>query len=100
MLLSIVAGRVPSTSGPGAASRATAFAMVTALAAELPASWQVRLRPDHTVQLEAAQRLDPPPTASALLTCVTCFALALPPYLEVLAEAGVAPTATFGNVKI
>lgn len=98
--LRVAAGRIPSSSGPAAASRAAAFAAVALLVRELPAGWRVRLLPDHTVLLETTERLDPPPTASALLTCVTCFALALQPYLDVLAEAGVAPTAAFGNVNI
>jgi hypothetical protein len=91
-------GQVPSTARDGA-RRAGAFRMLRSLPGQLPAGWRMRLLPDHRVQLEAEDRLDPPPTAARLLASVTCFALALRPYLELLAEAGIADP-SFGTAKV
>jgi hypothetical protein len=82
-------GRVPSTARDGL-QRAGAFRVLRSLPGRLPAGWRMRLLPDHRVLLETEDQLDPPPTAAGLLASVTCFALALRPYLELLAEAGIA----------
>jgi len=81
--LAATAGRIPSTAEPGA-DRRRAFAMLRAM----PAGWQVRLAPDHSVLVESATELPDPPTAVSLISAMVRFALALDPYLEGLGACG------------
>ena len=71
--------------------RDEAFATVRGLASLLPQAWQMELSADHGVRLLAHVALDMPASATALLTDVTLVLLTAAPYLDVLAEAGVAP---------
>jgi hypothetical protein len=103
--LSVVLGRVPSTSGGDAVarqeSRIRAFAAVRALKAALPDKWRLALLPDHRVALEAAAEIDLPATVAELVTEVTMFLLALDPYLDLVEEAGViapGPPAGMSNI--
>lgn len=90
-------GRVPSTArlGPGAAQgREAVFAALRSLPPALPDGWRSNLMADHQVALLTAGRVEMPTTVTNLLTDVTLFLLALGPYLDLLAEAGVeAPAA-------
>lgn len=86
-------GRVPSTAGAGRGLREAAFATLRRLPPALPEAWRLRLRADHRIDLEAEMRLDLPATVAELLTVLTCFLLALAPYLDLLEEAGLAGTA-------
>ena len=90
-------GRVPSTASmPEGTLRPRSFALLHWLPRSLPPAWGVCLLADHRVILEAAPRITLPITAAALLTELTCFLLALSPYLDLLDEAGVTgPTADF-----
>ncbi|MFT8245811.1 hypothetical protein [Roseomonas sp. BN140053] len=87
--LSAEAGRVPSTAG-NAAAREPAFAALAALPGELPAGWNLALLPDHRVRLDASASIAGPTTAPAIVAAMVRFALALDPYLERLASAGIA----------
>lgn len=91
--LAAIAARIPSTAQPGA-DRAAAFAALAALPRSLPAGWKARLLPDHSIALETEAGLGAPPTATALLTAMVRFALALDPYLDRLEAAGCGPTGT------
>ncbi len=86
--LASAAARVPSSAEPGA-DRARAFAELAALPGLLPRGWQVKLLPDHRVQVQAEALLDSPPTATSLIAEMVRFALALDPYLDRLENAGV-----------
>jgi hypothetical protein len=93
-------GRVPSTArlGPGAAQeRDAVFAALRSLPRALPEGWQADLMADHQVALLKAQRVEMPTTVTSLLTDVTLFLLALGPYLDLLAEAGVEAPAAAGT---
>ena len=82
-------GRMPSSARPAeAARRRPGFTLLRDLHAALPADWQVGLAPDHGVLLEATRAMATPITASGLVGEVTCFLLALAPYLDLLDEAG------------
>lgn len=90
LLTEVGLGRVPSTAGTyDDAARARSFALVRWLSRAMPARWQLRLAPDHRIWLEAETPVGLPITAAALLTQITCFALELGPYLDLLDEAGV-----------
>ena len=92
LTLRATVGRVPSTArlGAGAAQgREAVFAALRSLPPALPEGWQANLMADHQVALLTAQRVEMPTTVTSLLTDVTMFLLALGPYLDLLAEAGV-----------
>ena len=94
LALQATLGRVPSTaSTPEGALRSRSFALLHWLPRPLPPEWRVCLLADHRVILEAAPRITLPVTATALLTELTCFLLALSPYLDLLDEAGVTGSA-------
>ena len=82
-------GRIPSTAGSGSESRMQTFDVLRAMPATLPAGWRIRILPDHQFRLEVERHIDTPTTATALVTQLTCFLIALSPYLETLDEAGV-----------
>ncbi len=89
-------GRVPSTAGPdttGSASRpvrrGAVLAMLRGLPSLVPPLWRLRLSADHTVLMEATAPLTLPVSATALVTEITLFLLALAPYLEVMDTEGV-----------
>jgi hypothetical protein len=92
--LRVPLGRVPSSVGaPAAARRSPSFALLRDLPASLPEGWRIGLAADHRVLLEAERRPILPMTATALISEITCFLLALAPYLDVLEETGLtAPT--------
>jgi len=97
--LAAIAGRVPSTAELGA-DRAMAFDDVRSLPASLPPGWRMRLLPDHRIQLEADQPMDPAATATAVVSAMVRFALALDPYLDRLeSSCGGAGSAASGNWK-
>jgi len=95
LALQATLGRVPSTaSTPEGTLRPRSFALLHWLPRSLPPEWRVSLLADHRVILEATPPITLPMTAAALLTELTCFLLALSPYLDLLDEAGVTgPTA-------
>lgn len=83
-------GRVPSTaSTPEGALRPQSFALLHWLPRYLPPEWQLSLHADHRVVLDAQPAITFPTTAASLLRELTCFLLALSPYLDLLDEAGV-----------
>lgn len=86
--LTVQAGAVPYTVEQPAA-RPGAFAALGTLRGDLPAGWRIRLRPDHRISLETEVALPAGPTATALLSVMVGFALALDPYLDRLESAGV-----------
>lgn len=92
--LAAQAGAVPYTI-ERSAQRPAAFAALEALPAELPEGWRLRLLPDHRVRLEHAVELEGTTTATALVSAMVGFALALDPYLDRLESAGMAA----GTVK-
>ena len=65
------------------------FALLHWLSHVVPMDWQMDLSPDHRVSLTTEMPVELPITAAALVTRITCFALALAPYLDMLDEAGV-----------
>ncbi len=95
-------GRVPSTALCGrdeaGRRREEVFTALRSLPANLPEGWQVTLLADHRVVVLSAAKVAMPTTATALLTDVTMFLLALAPYLELLDEIGV-EVASAGTVK-
>jgi hypothetical protein len=94
--LAAIAARVPSTAEPGV-DRPGAFAELAALPRSLPSGWRLSLLPDHRIRLEACAPLEAPPTATALITLMVRFALALDPYLDRLDSACAGPcTAPWG----
>ena len=89
--LQVALGRVPSTAGRAdPASRPDSFAVVRLMARAFPPDWRIRLLPDHRVRLETDTALALPITASGLLIELTCFLLALAPYLDMFDETGMA----------
>jgi hypothetical protein len=85
-----VVGRIPSTAvTPDETLRPRSFALLHWLSNGVPKDWQMRLSPDHRVSLTTEVPVELPITAVALVTRITCFALALAPYLDLLDEAGV-----------
>jgi hypothetical protein len=91
-------GRVPSSAGHAlAALRPESFALLRLLPRNLPPDWRIRLLPDHRVRLEADSQVRFPITAVNLLVELTCFLLALAPYLDMFDEAGMPAPAAGGN---
>ena len=81
--------RVPSSARASeAARRLASFALLRDLPATMPHGWRIGLAADHRVVLEAERRAKLPLTATALISEITLFLLALAPYLDVLDEAG------------
>ena len=99
--LAAQAGEVPYTAEQPLA-RPGAFAALEQMPAALPVGWRLRLMPDHRVRLEAAFDLHGDTTATALVSAMVGFALALDPYLDRLESAGMAVSllAEGGIVKI
>ena len=93
--LRIGAGHVASTADAphevSQARRARAFATLRALRAQLPEGWSMELLPDHLVRLAARMELEMPTGVQALVAQVSTALLLCAPYLDVLAEDGVAP---------
>ncbi len=89
LLLRAPLARVPSSARAlDAARRSPSFALLRDLPATLPEGWRIGLAADHRVLLEAECRASLPITATALISQVTTFLLALAPYLDVLDETG------------
>ena len=85
-----VVGRIPSTAvTPDETLRPRSFALLHWLSHGVPTDWQMSLSPDHRVSLKTEMPVELPITAVALVTRITCFALALAPYLDLLDEVGV-----------
>ena len=101
LLLKAPLGRVPSSARPpDAARRSPSFTLLRGLPATLPEGWHIGLAADHRVVLEAERRANLPLTATALISELTTFMLALAPYLDVLEEAGlVVPSAPSGTAN-
>ncbi len=92
--MQVALARVSSTaSAPADTLRPRSFALLHWLMKTVPAGWRVDLLADHRVWLKAGTRIGLPITAAALLTEVSCFALDLAPYLELLDESGLTVSA-------
>jgi hypothetical protein len=90
LTMQTVVGRVPSTAvSEDATLRPRSFVLLHWLSHVVPMDWQMDLSPDHRVSLTTEMPVELPITAAALVTRITCFALALAPYLDMLDEAGV-----------
>lgn len=85
LLLSALAGRIPSTAEPGV-DRGWTLEEVRRLPPEMPPGWALRVTPDHRLRLEAEAR--PRDTAPGLLSEMVRFALSLDPYLDRLESVG------------
>ena len=83
-------GRVPSTASmPEGVLRPQGFTLLHWLPRYLPPEWRLVLLPDHRVILDAQPAIVFPITVVSLLTQLTCFLLALSPYLDLLDETGI-----------
>ena len=92
--LQVTLARVSSTaSASDDTLRPRSFTLLHWLTRAVPVGWRVDLLADHRVCLKANTRIGLPITAAALLTEVSCFALDLAPYLELLDESGLTVTA-------
>lgn len=90
IMLQTTLGRVPSTASmPEGALRPQSFTLLHWLPRYLPPEWRIMLHADHRVVLDAQPQIAFPTTAASLLRELTCFLLALSPYLDLLDEAGV-----------
>ena len=90
LMMRTVVGRVPSTADTEDETlRPRSFVLLRWLSRAVPEDWQMSLSPDHRVSLTTEMPVELPITAAALVTRITCFALALAPYLDMLDEAGV-----------
>jgi len=90
IMLQATLGRVPSTaSSPEGVLRPQSFTLLHWLPRYLPPEWRIMLHADHRVVLDAQPAIVLPSTAASLLTQLTCFLLALSPYLDLLDEAGI-----------
>jgi hypothetical protein len=88
--LQVTLGRVPSTAVAGDDTlRPRSFALLHWLTRSVPPGWRMCLLADHRIWLETETRIGLPITAPALVTDMTCFALDLQPYLELLEETGI-----------
>lgn len=87
--LAAAVGAVPYTA-ERAADRPAVLAVIKALAADLPVGWQLRVLPNHRLQIETQAGLLAPFTAVRLVTAMVGFVLALDPYLQRLELAGTA----------
>ncbi|NKE44163.1 hypothetical protein HB662_05205 [Roseomonas frigidaquae] len=98
--LAAQAGAVPYTA-EHAGARPGAFAALGAMPGDLPQGWRLRLMPDHRVRLEADFSLQGDTTATALVSAMVSFALALDPYLDRLESAGMSasPASAEGMVN-
>lgn len=91
LVLLATLGRVPSSASPrDSALRPQSFELLHLLPRAMPEAWQVKLLPDHRVQLQAYSQVTLPITATDLLVELTRFLLELAPYLDLLDEAGIA----------
>jgi hypothetical protein len=80
---------VASTAGtPDDTLRPRSFALLHWLNSATPTDWRVSLTADHLVRLVTETRIALPITATALLSELTIFLLALAPYLDLLDEVG------------
>ena len=68
-------------------------ALLRALLASLPATWSVRLLPDHQPQIEVETMVSLPITVTTLVTELASFLLLLSPYLDLLDQMGVTAVA-------
>jgi hypothetical protein len=90
LLAEVPLGRVPSTAGIfDDTARPRSFALVRWLSRVVPAGWRLRLAPDHRIWLDVEAPIGQPITAAALLTRITCFAMELGPFLDLMDETGV-----------
>jgi len=83
------AARIPSTADRPF-DRPRAFAAVAGLPDNLPDGWRARLMPDHRVRIEVEAPMECPANATALVTAMVRFALALDPFLDALEAEGAA----------
>ncbi len=89
LMLQVTLARVRSSATtPDAALRPRCFALVHRLERIVAPPWRIALLADHRVWLEAGLRIGLPVTAAGLVAEVTCFALDLAPYLELMDEVG------------
>ncbi len=95
LVLGAVLSRVPSTADTSDVSqRVQSFTALHWLPRQLPACWRLLLTPDHRILLEAQTDIALQITATGLLVELSCFLLALAPYLDLLEALGMAPPAT------
>ena len=90
IMLQTTLGRVPSTASTHeGALRPQSFALLHWLPRYLPPEWRLMVHADHRVILDAQPPIVFPSTAASLLTQLTCFLLALSPYLDLMDEVGI-----------
>ena len=90
LMAEVALGRVPSTAGIyDETARPRSFALVRWLSRVVPTGWHLYLAPDHRIWLNVEKSIGTPITAAELLTRVTCLAMELAPYLDLLDETGV-----------
>lgn len=93
LTLQVAPARVRSTaSAADETLRPRSFAFVHWLGRVLPPTWRVVLLADHRVWMETDTPIALPITAVGLITEITCFALDLAPYLELMDEIGLTPS--------
>lgn len=89
LVLETALGRVPSTaSAPDESLRPRSFGLLHWLVRTMPSEWRLSLLADHRVWLAAETSIDLPITAAALVSRITCFALEIAPYLDLMDERG------------
>lgn len=93
LVLQMTLGRVRSSaSAKDETLRPRSFALLHWLQRIAPPNWRLALLPDHRVWLETSTAIELPVTAACLVTAITCFALELSPYLDLLDEIGLTPS--------
>jgi hypothetical protein len=94
--LQAILGRIPSTAiAHDQDFRRRGFATLRILPGYLPDGWRIRLLADHRLRLETEASVGQPLRVTTLVTDLTCFLLSLDPYLDVLDEIGVTPSAAW-----
>lgn len=94
LTLHAILGRVPSSAATLPAQRGAMLETLRLIAGCAPAMLRLRLRPDHSVQLQAERALPQPVTARRLLTELAGFILEAAPYFDLVAASGGAPAGT------
>lgn len=85
--LSMLIGRVPSSIRQPEV-REPAFALLRALPSTLPEGWKMRLTPEHTIWVQAFDKVALPATISGLIEPLVRFLLSVSPYLEMIEQGG------------
>jgi hypothetical protein len=85
--LTMQIGRIPSSIRQPAV-REPAFALLRALPGTLPEGWTMRLTPEHTIWVQAFDKVALPATISGLIEPLVRFLLRVSPYLDVIEQGG------------